>query len=222
MNGPLFWGRIHEPHDDGDVVGDALEEDWDGAVAWRRLTVVVGEDGGLGLQGGVGLDEFPQTMNRRSVWNRASVYLYISIAVRINRRRVCTRNASCNGNPPDAVDQVSDVAERRANCDGCYPAAKPGVHLQLLLSGGLVGDDIEIEIEVQAGVVDGRVLGCLRRRRRNRSAAQGRFSRALILPEELKLQVAGIVAGLRRRKMRLAVAARFRREGRETRGILRR
>ncbi|GER55685.1 NADH-dependent glutamate synthase 1 [Striga asiatica] len=171
MNGPLFWGRIHEPHDDGDVVGDALEEDWDGAVAWRRLTVVVGEDGGLGLQGGVGLDEdrrhplrenaemgiqnfqFPQTMNRRSVRNRASVYLYIPIAVRINRRRVCTRNASCNGNPPDAVDQVSDVAERRANCDGCYPAAKPGVHLQLLLSGGLVGDEIEIEIEVQAGVV---------------------------------------------------------------------
>ncbi|GER24666.1 transcription-repair-coupling factor [Striga asiatica] len=49
-------------------------------------------------------------------------------------------------------------------------------------------------------VRDGRVLGCLRRRRRNRSAAQGRFSRALISPEELKLQVAGIVAGLRRRK----------------------
>ncbi|GER46189.1 2-oxoglutarate (2OG) and Fe(II)-dependent oxygenase superfamily protein, partial [Striga asiatica] len=49
-------------------------------------------------------------------------------------------------------------------------------------------------------VRDSRVLGCLRRRRRNRSAAQGRFSRALISPEELKLQVAGIVAGLRRRK----------------------
>ncbi|GER46758.1 phosphoenolpyruvate carboxykinase [Striga asiatica] len=48
----------------------------------------------------------------------------------------------------DAVDQVGDVAERRADSCGGFPAAEPGVYLQLLLPRGLVGDELEIEVQV--------------------------------------------------------------------------
>ncbi|GMN33120.1 hypothetical protein TIFTF001_041839 [Ficus carica] len=48
---------LHEPYDDGDVVGDAVEGDGDGAVGLEEVDgadVVVGEGGGLGLEGGEG------------------------------------------------------------------------------------------------------------------------------------------------------------------------
>lgn len=51
---------LHEPDDDGDVVGDALKRHRDGAVGLEEVdgaAVVVGEDGGLGLQIRVGVGE---------------------------------------------------------------------------------------------------------------------------------------------------------------------
>ena len=48
---------LHEPYDDGDVVGDAVEGDGDSAVGLEEVdgaAVVVGEGGGLGLEGGEG------------------------------------------------------------------------------------------------------------------------------------------------------------------------
>lgn len=48
---------LHEPDDDGDVVGDALEGHGDGAVCLEEVdgaAIVVGEGGRLGLEGRVG------------------------------------------------------------------------------------------------------------------------------------------------------------------------
>lgn len=50
--------------------------------------------------------------------------------------------------PGDAVDQILDVAERRADGGGGFPAAEPGVDLQLLLPGLLVGDELEVQIQM--------------------------------------------------------------------------
>lgn len=52
--------RLHEPEDDGDVVGDALEDHGEGAVGLEEgdgAAVVVGVDGGFGLEAGVGLGD---------------------------------------------------------------------------------------------------------------------------------------------------------------------
>lgn len=48
----------------------------------------------------------------------------------------------------DTVDQVVDVAERRTDGGGGFPAAEPGVDLQLLLPGLLVGDELEIQVKM--------------------------------------------------------------------------
>lgn len=56
---------LHEPDDDGDVVGDALEGHGDGAVGLEEVdgaAVVVGEGGGLGLEGGEGGGEGDQVL----------------------------------------------------------------------------------------------------------------------------------------------------------------
>lgn len=48
----------------------------------------------------------------------------------------------------NTVDQVVDVAERSTDGGGGFPASKPGVDLQLLRPGLLVGYELEIEIEM--------------------------------------------------------------------------
>lgn len=51
---------LHEPYDDGDVIGHALKEHRDSAVGLKEIdgpAVVVGEDSGLGLERRVCLDE---------------------------------------------------------------------------------------------------------------------------------------------------------------------
>lgn len=57
--------RIHQPDDDRDVVGDAVEIHRDGAVGLEEIdgaAVVVGEGGGLGLQRRVGFSELHQML----------------------------------------------------------------------------------------------------------------------------------------------------------------
>lgn len=56
---------LHEPDDDGDVVGDALKRHRNGAVGLEEVdgaAVVVGEDGGLGLEGREGLHQLHQVL----------------------------------------------------------------------------------------------------------------------------------------------------------------
>ncbi|CAA0805707.1 Unknown protein [Striga hermonthica] len=83
--------------------------------------------------------------------------LCLTVGTRCERMlKWASKISSSHKNQAERVEQslclsVSDVAQRRANGGSCFPDAKPGVHLELLLSSGLVGD--EIEIEVQAAVV---------------------------------------------------------------------
>lgn len=51
--------RLHEPNDDGDIVGDGLEGDRNGAFGLEKINgtaVVVGEGGGLWVERWVGGD----------------------------------------------------------------------------------------------------------------------------------------------------------------------
>lgn len=56
---------VEEPDDDGDVVGDSLEGDGDGAVGLEEVdgaAVVVGEGGGFGVEGGEGFGEVEEVL----------------------------------------------------------------------------------------------------------------------------------------------------------------
>lgn len=56
-DGRLAGVGLHEPDDDGDVVGDALKRHGDGALGLEEVdgtTVVVGERRRFGVEGGVG------------------------------------------------------------------------------------------------------------------------------------------------------------------------
>ena len=45
-------------------------------------------------------------------------------------------------------DEVLDVAEGSSNCSSGLPRAEPSVDLELPLSGGLIGDELEVEVEM--------------------------------------------------------------------------
>lgn len=78
---------LHEPDNDGDVVGDALKRHRNGAVGLEEVdgaAVVVGEYGGFGLQRRVGFGEVQQVL--------AYVPLHV-LRVRQRRRTPLRENA---------------------------------------------------------------------------------------------------------------------------------
>lgn len=48
----------------------------------------------------------------------------------------------------DTGDEILDVAERGADGGGGLPGAEPSVDLQLSLPGFLIGDEVEIQVQV--------------------------------------------------------------------------
>ena len=48
----------------------------------------------------------------------------------------------------DTGDEILNMAKSSANGSGSLPGAKPCINLQLLLSGSLVSDQLEIEIQM--------------------------------------------------------------------------
>ena len=48
----------------------------------------------------------------------------------------------------DASDEVLDVAEGSSDCGAGLAGAKPGLDLELALAGGLVGHEMEVQVEM--------------------------------------------------------------------------